>query len=106
MNLREKLSWLLFALAMFMLGTVILGHCQQQVPNAPTFVPYENPQHATHSDLRTETPLVGGGGEIAARGERPVTDYLETHPWVPLGTVAREYREGHPVKREKVTVIP
>lgn len=54
---------------------------------------------------RPETSLISSG-VTTAHGEAPLSDFPVEHKWVPLGTVAREYREGHPVKREKVTVIP
>jgi hypothetical protein len=65
-----------------------------------------HPAQAVQHALGDEQSLLQGG-ETSAHGELPMSDFsTEQEPTVSLGQVAREYREGHPVKRSKITVIP
>lgn len=93
-------------LAALLVAGALACHAQSVSPVVnPTVVIADHPQHADYHELRPETPLVSSGVTVAT-GERPLSDFPEKHPWVPLGDVAREYREHRPVKREKATVIP
>lgn len=65
-----------------------------------------HPQQAAPHALGTEHSLLTGGVSIA-QGEQSLSNYPSGPvPFVALGTVAREYREGHIVPRAKLVWMP
>jgi hypothetical protein len=55
----------------------------------------ENPKHADLHDMAKETPLVGGRADnyTYAQGERPLWEFGPVTEPIPLGDVARAYRQ-------------
>ncbi len=89
------LLFLCAAAAFGQTGVAVLSN-QPQIVTLP-----EHPQHAEHSDLACEHPLVGGGATTYtyAQGERPLWEFGSPYPEpAPLGDVARAFR------KEKVAV--
>jgi hypothetical protein len=66
----------------------------------------EHPQHAEPHDMATERPLVGQGSNTYtyAQGERPLWEFGPVSQPVPLGDIARAYRQQKLVAR-KATVF-
>ena len=58
-----------------------------------------HPEHASQGAMATEHSLVGGGDSTYsyAQGERPLWEFGEIKPQIPLGDVARS------VRKEKLT---
>lgn len=58
-----------------------------------------HPAYASQGNMRTEHSLVGGGASTYtyAQGERPLWEFGEVKPQIPLGDVARA------VRNEKLT---
>ena len=66
-----------------------------------------NPQHASQHSLGTEQSLLPSNSVTSAAGVLPLSDFSATpEPYVSLGQVAKEYREGHAVQRPLIRVIP
>lgn len=65
----------------------------QQAPYTNTYVMQEHPQHADRHALAAEQSLVGGGTMTEAHGERPLWEFGSDKVEIPLGTVARQYRD-------------
>ena len=67
----------------------------------------EHPQHATQHSLGTEQSLLPSNSVTSATGVLPLSDFPATpQPYVSLGQIAKEYREGHAVQRPLIRVIP
>ena len=102
----------LLASVIALLFLCTLSHAQAAGATQPSAMvsPYSysgHPAQAVQHALGDEQSLLPTGGVTSAHGERPLSDFdNEQEPTVSLGQVAREYREGHPVKRSKITVVP
>ncbi|MGA7401018.1 MAG: hypothetical protein WCC99_02750 [Candidatus Sulfotelmatobacter sp.] len=72
----------------------------------PTVVP-DHPQHATEHAMATETSLFGTSSAYTyAQGERPVWEFGSSGKQeVPLGDIARAYRQGHIINRKAVKTL-
>jgi|SRR5271157_352494 len=85
---------------LFLFTAALMSHAQiagssVQPVNGPSYSVPDHPAHASQSDLRPETSLLGSNGMTTAHGERPLSDFY-TYTYVkPLGDVAREYRAEH-----------
>ncbi|MGD1021442.1 MAG: hypothetical protein ABR880_01585 [Candidatus Sulfotelmatobacter sp.] len=72
----------------------------------PTILP-DHPQHAAEHAMATETSLFGANSAYTyAQGERPLWEFgsSDKHE-VPLGDVARAYRQGHIIDRKAVKTL-
>ncbi len=77
-----------------------------QAPYSNTVVMPDHAAHATQHDMATEQTLLGNNAVTEAHGERPLWDFPDDRvPEKPLGTVAREYREGLNYTNRKKAVI-
>jgi len=77
-----------------------------QAPYSNTVVMPDHAAHATQHDMATEQTLLGSNAVTVAHGERPLWDFPDDRvPEKPLGTVAREYREGLNYTNRKKAVI-
>ena len=74
-------------------GQSVLSGGGLQGPVNNTYVMQEHPQHADRHDLASEQSLVGGGSITVASGEQPLWQFGSDKVEVPLGTVARQYRD-------------
>lgn len=65
----------------------------------------DHPQHASITPMAAEHPLVGGNSDnyTYAQGERPLWEFGPVSEPVPLGDVARAYRNGK-VAAKKATI--
>ena len=91
--------------------SVPAAHAQNTVSVLPNTVqPMTIPEHTAHADhhaMATEQFLVGNGNDVTytyEKGEQPLWEFGPVTPEIPLGDVARAYRNGRgPVKKaEKV----
>ena len=65
-----------------------------------------HPEHTAQVELNTGTSLLTGG-ETSASGTLPLSDFASApEPQPSLGTIAKEYREGHAKQRPLIRVIP
>src|SRR5262249_27569912 len=68
------------------------------------------PDHALHAEMHnlgSEQSLVGGGEITYAQGERPLWEFGPFSQPVPLGDIARAYRqqkEKQPIKKSEVVL--
>lgn len=72
----------------------------------PTIIP-DHPLHAAPHAMATEQPIVGGMGETYSyeRGEQPLWQFGPMKQEVPLGDVARAYRQTKLVaKKSQITL--
>jgi hypothetical protein len=93
--------FILCAATAFGQGSVLSN--QPQIFSIP-----DHPQHADHSSLACEHPLVGGGeGTYTyAHGELPLWEFGSPNPApAPLGDVARAYRKEKIAARKAETVL-
>lgn len=73
-----------------------LGQIAPVIPSQVSVVQIpDHPQHAEQHAMATERSLVGGGLETYtyAHGERPLWEFGPVSEPVPLGDVARAYRQ-------------
>ena len=78
------------------LGLAGYAHCQSQVTLSTTLVMADHAQRAVPASLSAPQSLLGTSTETAAHGEMPNADIPVSvrQPEVPLGTIARWYRES------------
>lgn len=81
-----------------------VGGSSIQPVTGPTYSVPDHPMHASQSDLRQETSLLGSNGMSYAQGERPLWEFPDLKYVKPLGDVAREYRAYH-ATAEKATRV-
>jgi len=67
----------------------------------------EHPEHASYTPMACEHPLVGANPDTYeyAKGERPLWEFGPVSEPVPLGDVARAYREGKVASRKATVVL-
>jgi hypothetical protein len=75
-----------------------------QPVTGPTYSVPDHPMHAEQHDLRPEVSLIGGSSYTYAQGERPLWEFGGYAAPLPLGDVARRYREEH-AKVEKAQIV-
>lgn len=80
-----------------------------QIGNVSSIPHYGNQanheQHAYQHGVRQEQNLQGNNTAIVGQGERPLWEFYKPEAEVPLGTVAREYREQHKAEPKAVIKI-
>jgi hypothetical protein len=87
----------------------VQANCQSIAPATMNNVQIsDHPAHADYKAPVTEGSLLQSNTVTYAQGEQPLSDFCKDPvlPTVSLGQIAREYREGKPVQRPKITVIP
>jgi hypothetical protein len=92
---------LLFATAAFgQVGNVLSSNPQ------PAVVP-DHPQHATQHAMGQEMSLFGTTSAYTyAQGERPLWEFGSSDKReIPLGDVARAYRQGHVIDKKAVKTL-
>lgn len=67
----------------------------------------ETPGHATQHDMAQESPLVGGGPNTYTvfQGERPLWEFGPVSEPIPLGDVARAYREQKAAAKKAEVIL-
>ena len=94
---------------LFILSLSAFGQAAGSTASPSMTNPYAmtgHPEHATQHALSIEQSLLLGN-ETSASGEMPVSDVpSDPKPFVSLGAIAREYREGRSVCHAKVTWMP
>jgi hypothetical protein len=91
---------LLCATAAFGQTATILSNNPQ-----PATIP-DHPQHASEHAMATETSLFGPASAYSyAQGDRPLWEFSSEKHEIPLGDVARAYRQGHVVDRKAVKTL-
>lgn len=67
----------------------------------------DHPEHASYNHLASESPLVGGASDTYsyAQGERPLWEFGPLSVPVPLGDVARAYRNGKRAAKKAQVVL-
>ena len=84
----------LFVLLM-LCATAALAQSGSVLPNQVQMVQIpDHPQHAAQHAMACESPLVGGGAETTAQGERPLWEFGPVSEQPSLGEIARAYRKG------------
>jgi hypothetical protein len=82
----------------FLWSAAALGQSvSNTVQMSSTFQTTSHAEHASpHALAQEQTLLAGPGwGYTIAEGERPLWEFASSKPEVPLGDVARAYREQH-----------
>lgn len=72
------------------------GQTAAVIPNQPQVTQFsDHPLHAEPHAMATERPIVGGSADAYtyAQGEQPLWQFGEVSKPVPLGDVARAYRD-------------
>lgn len=82
--------------ALFILGTAAQAQTAPVLPNQVQIVELpDHPLHAETHSLAREQSLVGGGADTYtyAHGEQPLWEFPDPKPTLPLGDIARMYRD-------------
>jgi hypothetical protein len=76
------------------------------ISNQPvvTQVP-SHPSHASQRFLQQEQNLLFASPNISARGERPLWEFSKPATEVPLGDIARAFREQHAIVKKAAKVV-
>jgi hypothetical protein len=65
---------------------------------------YTNPKHASHQAMAEEQNLLQPSAYTHAQGQRPLWEVAKFPEAMPLGDVARAFREGHAVVKKSEVV--
>lgn len=87
----------IFVLLFILCAAAAFGQSAPVLPSqTQPLVMQDHPLHAEHHDLACERPLVGGTPDTYtyAQGERPLWEFGPVSREIPLGDVARAYRQG------------
>lgn len=95
----------LFAI-LFACATAAVGQTASVLSNQPqVFVIPDHPGHAQRAPMAQEQNLWGNESPYTfAKGELPLSDFARASAAVPLGDVARMYREEHVTAKKAVIV--
>ena len=55
--------------------------------------PISHPQHASQQSMSVERDLLISSFPVSARGERPLWEFASAKPEIPLGDIAKMFRE-------------
>jgi hypothetical protein len=92
--MKMKITTLAFC---FLCATVAFGQVGQtalsNIPQ-PVVLP-DHPQHAAAHAMGEQSNLLGDSAYSYAQGEQPLWEFGTDRHEVPLGDVARAYRQGH-----------
>lgn len=86
----------LFIPALFLLCSAAHAQTASVLPNQPVVIELpDHPQHAEPHAMAKEQLLVGGGPETYtyAHGEQPLWEFGHPSETMPLGDIARMYRQ-------------
>jgi hypothetical protein len=98
---------IIFVVLFILCAAAAFGQTAPVLPNQVQMVVIpDHPQHADRHELACEHPLVGGGADTYtfAQGERPLWEFGPVSQEIPLGDVARAYRQGK-VAAKKAEII-
>ena len=90
----------------FLCATAAFGQVGQSALSAtsqPIVMP-DHPQHASIHAMAEESSLLGSSVYSYAQGEQPLWQFGSERHEVPLGDVARVYRQGHVLERKAAKV--
>src|SRR5438270_10928934 len=93
---REKSMKLTLLILIMLCAAAAFGQASA-LSNQPVVVEIpDHPQHAAYAPMACEHPLVGGSSDTYTyeHGERPLWEFGPVSQPVPLGDVARAYRNG------------
>jgi 6-phosphogluconate dehydrogenase len=91
----------------FLCATAAFGQVgQSALSNVPSpIVMIDHPQHASVHAMGDESSLLGGSVYSYAQGEQPLWEFApDKKREVPLGDVARAYRQGHVIEKKAAKV--
>ena len=95
-----------FALFFLFAAAAAFGQTANVLSNTPQQISVpEHPQHASQHAMAEESSLLGTSAYSYARGEQPLTDFVTAKVEVPLGDVARAYRQGHVLDKKAKIVV-
>src|ERR1700722_1940349 len=95
-----------FALFFLFAAAAAFGQAAPVLSNTPSQINVpEHPQHASQHAMADETSLLGNTQYSYAQGEQPLTDFATAKVEIPLGDVARAYRQGHVLDKKAKIVV-
>jgi hypothetical protein len=91
----------------FLCATAAFGQTASVLVNNPQPIEMlSHDQHASQHAMRQEESLLGCTSPYTyAQGEQPVWEFGTPKQEVPLGDVARAYRQGHVIDRKAAKVV-
>ena len=93
---------------LFLCAAAAFGQNAAVIPNEPQITQFaEHPQHADARGMGVERPIVGAShdGISYAQGERPLWEFGPVSTPVPLGDVARAFRnQKSTAKKAEITL--
>ena len=90
----------------FLCATTAFGQVgQSAISNvAQPIVIIDHPQHAAAHAMGEQSNLLGDSAYSYAQGEQPLWEFGSDRHEVPLGDVARAYRQGHVLDKKATKV--